>query len=230
MTCEELAPFISAFHDGEDVNPVALEHILQCNNCSQRLKTYKLLGCELRMLASCQSARASVPDSLRAQIAAPASRFVPGFQWLASAIAGAVLAVIAVVPIVRAQSDQPKWFQFSFGPSPDMPDFRCAEGWLRFCCHLWRRPSDWCSLCHYKHRRQHRTIGYSCQGLRGGTTQQFASKARSCWTRFSLYPGYCAFGCLWMAGECFSCEVKSRIISRNLLSGTQLSRALTNWC
>jgi hypothetical protein len=72
------------------------------------------------MLASCQSVRAGMPDSLRAKMA-PRFRFASGFQWLASAMAGAVLAILAVVPIVRAQSGQPQWFQFSFGPSASAP-------------------------------------------------------------------------------------------------------------
>jgi hypothetical protein len=118
MTCEEASPLVSALYDGEEIDSDALQHISNCPDCRKRMSAYELMGCEMRLLASCQTARTSVPEQLKARLAGPRFSVLPKLRWLIAGTVGAVLATVAVVPIVRAQSEQPKWFQFSFGTAP----------------------------------------------------------------------------------------------------------------
>lgn len=115
MNCDEAEAYVSDVYDGEQVPPIAAQHIEACERCRRVLNDYSRMGAELRLAAAMEP------------IELPPLRLTPRtrrFDWLwrrasvprfalASLVACLILA-IATISLVRAQS-RPLWFEFGYG-------------------------------------------------------------------------------------------------------------------
>jgi hypothetical protein len=118
MTCDEAAPFISAFYDGERIPVEAAAHLHDCVECRLHLADYLQMGVELK-----QFANTTVPESTPIiswgkqplhlnlwQLGRKPMR-VPRFALALMIVA--ITALSAGLFLVRAREATPWWFQFS---------------------------------------------------------------------------------------------------------------------
>jgi hypothetical protein len=118
MTCNEAAPFISAFYDGERIPREAAAHLHNCLNCRSRLADYLQMGVEVKQIANI-----TVPESVPViswgkqspnlslwQLGRKPMR-VPRFVLALMIVV--ITALSAGILLVRARQVTPWWFEFS---------------------------------------------------------------------------------------------------------------------
>lgn len=118
MNCQEVAMFVSALYDGENVPRTAAEHIFTCERCRSQLKTYSEVGVELRLAASQQEEPVRTPAALLARArtrgACPEAflwQRIPVPHYVVLTMLCLLAISIAAIPLVRAQT-KPRWFLF----------------------------------------------------------------------------------------------------------------------
>ena len=125
MDCPEVAPFVSALFDGEQVPRECAEHIDGCAGCRERLRAYAAIGAELRLMASRSSVAPKPSQVVLDRIAAPGLRgrlgflktrvLVPRFAVMTAVVAFVALSIGLVAVQAQSQS-HPLWFAFELLP------------------------------------------------------------------------------------------------------------------
>ncbi|HUJ32767.1 MAG TPA: hypothetical protein VLY23_15905 [Candidatus Acidoferrum sp.] len=118
MTCNEAAPFISAFYDGERIPRAAAAHLHDCLDCRSRLADYLQMGVEVKQIAN-MTAPERVPAITWGKQLQNVSLWrlgrepmrVPRFALALMIVV--IAALSAGLLLVRARQVTPWWFEFS---------------------------------------------------------------------------------------------------------------------
>jgi hypothetical protein len=117
MDCNNVGSMISELYDGEPMSPEAVDHIVKCGSCRERLRDYAAISAEVRLLAAQEREEMKMPTMMREAMPKKNSFL---FAWrktmrvprFAAAACALVIIVLAGGWAHTRAQNTPLWFQF----------------------------------------------------------------------------------------------------------------------